>query len=94
VSTRVAVPRFFYKVLAAWVPDLVSDRPTALAQGPLTYHLETIGFIIPNAAPKGPYQDFAVTVDVVESRTGLDFFALLDDDIENQAEAVFDVKKW
>jgi endonuclease G len=86
-STRITIPRFFYKVLAAWVPD-EPDSPGG------SVHLETIGFIIPNDPPKGHYRDFAVTVDEVESRTGIDFFAALDDTLEDAAEAAFNTRYW
>jgi endonuclease G len=77
-SCRIVVPRYFYKVLAAYVDN----------------HLQTIGFIIDNASPTGDYRAYAVTVDEVEARTGLDFFAALPDDEEDAAEGVFDVTFW
>jgi endonuclease G len=77
-SCRIVVPRFFYKVLAAYVDG----------------HLQTIGFIIDNASPTGDYHAYAVTVDEVEARTGLDFFAVLPDDMEDPAEGAFDIALW
>lgn len=38
-----------------------------------------IGFILPNKGSKEPLKSFAVTVDVVEQRTELDFFSLVPD---------------
>ena len=35
-----------------------------------------------------------VTVDEVEQRTGLDFFAVLDDDVESVLEATSDYQAW
>jgi endonuclease G len=81
--TQVAVPAYFYKVLAALIPG---------EDGTVTLH--TIGFIIENENPLGIYQDFAVSVDQVEAHTGLDFFAAFPDDLETAAEQVFDISKW
>jgi endonuclease G len=86
-SCRIVVPRFFYKVLAAYVPDPAADGEPA-------YHLQTIGFIIDNASPSGDYHAYAVTVDEVEALTGLDFFAALTDDEEDVAESTFDITLW
>jgi endonuclease G len=79
---NIAVPEYFYKVFAAYTGD--SGAPA----------LHTIGFIIENGKVKGDYHAFAVSVDAVEARTGLDFFSAFDDDIEEAAESVFDTELW
>ena len=45
-----------------------------------------MAFIFPNEKCEGTLGDYAVTVDEVESRTGLDFFSLLEDKVENEVE--------
>lgn len=40
-------------------------------------------------------QDFAVTIDVIEARTGINFFPhLMDQNLETKIEAEVDVAKW
>ena len=57
--------------------------------------LKGIGYIMPNEATDKPIEDFAVSIDEVEKKTGFDFFAnLLDDTQENRLESKFDVKLW
>jgi endonuclease G len=69
---RVAAPTHTYKVLLV----VQAGRRTMFAA------------IIPNAAnPPQPLNYFAVTVDEVERRTGLDFFEFLDDAEENALES-------
>lgn len=56
---------------------------------------KAIGFIIPNDDIN--YKDisqFAVSIDEVESLTGLDFWPLLDDSYENVLESSFDINLW
>ncbi len=53
-----------------------------------------IGFIMPNTACEYPVLNYAVSIDSVESVTGLDFFYQLPDDKEQQLESVFDNNKW
>ena len=43
-----------------------------------------IGFILPNAGSSRDLQEFAVTVDQVESATGLEFFTSVDGDLRTQ----------
>ena len=53
-----------------------------------------IGFIMPNRKIEAPLETFAVSIDEVETRTGLDFFALLEDSQENHLEAALDKTAW
>ena len=48
---------------------------------------KAIGFIFPNEKCEGSLMNYSCTVDEVEEITGLDFFSLLPDDIENRIEA-------
>lgn len=79
-SQNVAVPEYYYKVVFA--PETDSGEPAM------------IGFILPNEKATAGYTDFAVPVDTVEQRTGLDFFALLDDRLENPLETACNPEIW
>ena len=70
-SNKVAVPEFFYKA--------------ALIQDGVEFKMEA--YIIPASAEKDNYKKYRVSVDQMEKRTGIDFFYLLDDALENKLEA-------
>jgi endonuclease G len=77
-QNKINVPKMYYKVLL----DYSETNPKA------------IGFLVPNAASNEPLENFAKTVDEVESLTGLDFFPDLPNNIENKLESSYDIKKW
>ena len=77
-ENKVAVPSYFYKVVLDY------SEPT----------LKAIGFILPHENSKNPLSYFAVTVDEVEERTGLDFFPLLPDNTEEKLESSLDTSLW
>lgn len=54
---------------------------------------KAIGFILSQDS-KGDLASFAVSVDAVESLSGIDFFPLLADPEENALESTFDVSLW
>lgn len=58
------------------------ERPSAIA------------FIIPNFRAEGTFLSYAVSVDVLEKETGLDFFHELPDKIESKIEARFNASDW
>lgn len=70
-KNNVAVPEAYYKV----VLDCHKGKECAIA------------FILPNQSSSNPLKSFVVTVDYVEEQTGLDFFPLLEDDVETKVEA-------
>lgn len=70
-ANRVAVPDAFYKVLLVGYPS-----------APKAY-----GFVFRNEAGSRPLSSYQLTVDEVEQITGIDFFPLLPDDVENRIEA-------
>ena len=82
-SNEVAVPEYFYKVLASSVIDEEGNPSIILA-----------AFIMPNRGCTGDIWDYLVTVDEVEKRTGIDFFSALDDDIEERIESSIDTAHW
>jgi len=47
-----------------------------------------------NRASKKPVTDFAVSVDTVEETTGIDFFYLLPDALEDRLESQNGIKLW
>lgn len=75
---EVSIPEYFWKVIA----DLDGDRPKA------------IGFVMRNAVNEYPPISYAVTVDSVETLTGLDLFHALDDATEARIEAMREPKDW
>ncbi|MDD5271736.1 MAG: DNA/RNA non-specific endonuclease [Methylovulum sp.] len=78
---KVEIPDAFFKIyITAAEPP---DKPLALA------------FLIPQTV-KGnePLAQFVTRIDAIEAQTGLDFFADLDDRIENAVEASMDGQPW
>ncbi len=75
---QVSVPRYYYKVIVDYIEP----------------EIKGIGFILPNEGSKKPIQSFMVTIDDVEVATGIDFFHLIPDKIEEQLENNVDMSKW
>lgn len=82
---KVLVPEHFFKVILS----------------PFGDHPKAIGFIMPNqnvlrrdGRGNAPIRDFAKNIDYVEKVTGIDFFAILPDDIENKIEAWYENDDW
>jgi endonuclease G len=75
---EVSVPNQFYKVLI----DINSGRPKMIA------------FLLPHEDSNQPLYTFVVSVDEIEDLTGIDFFAELEDGIENRLEASSSYKGW
>lgn len=74
----VSVPKTFYKI----VIDRTDD------------HYKAISFLIPNQPTSNSYYDYVVTIDEIEAQTGIDFFALIPDNIEQSLESGIDLKPW
>ena len=53
-----------------------------------------IGFILSNSGSSSQLRSFAVTVDEIERRTGINFFPQQEDGIENQIEGVLNLTTW
>lgn len=76
---KVVVPSAFFKVILA--PYAKTPR--------------AIGFIYPHRNKKGAkMHEFMMSVDEVERRTGIDFFASLPDDVERKVEAQNPAGRW
>jgi len=77
---HVAVPDEFYKIILDY------NEPK---------HPRMIGFIIPHKdLVDSDLRDFVVPVDSIEKRTGIDFFPILPDNIENKLEAETHPREW
>ncbi len=53
-----------------------------------------IGLILPNASSSKSLDQFVVTVDQIEEKTGIDFFPGLEDKLENQIEGSVNTAGW
>jgi endonuclease G len=51
-----------------------------------------IAFLMPNAINTNPLESYAVSIDQIESLTGIDFFHQLPDDLESKMESINDPK--
>ncbi|MDJ1498502.1 DNA/RNA non-specific endonuclease [Cytophagaceae bacterium DM2B3-1] len=75
---KVAIPEYYYKVIY----DIREPE------------VKAIGFMFRNEGTKKPLQSFAMSVDEVERRTGLDFFPQLPDELEKKLEGSFNASQW
>ena len=71
---EISVPRYFYKVI---LKVNSAENPTSAS---------AIGFWFCNKSYSGSYESFAVSVDEIESKLGMDFFPNLTNSLENAAE--------
>ncbi len=78
-TNKVLVPKQFYKVVLRWTGSNSA---------------EAIGFIFDNDTSSHPLTSYAVMVDSVEARTGINFFSKMPREVERRAEASFDCTKW
>ena len=77
-DSKVTVPKRFYKVILDYTDP----------------DIKAIGFVLPNEGSDQPLQSYAMSVRDVEEITGINFFYLLPDDIEEMLETTFDTSKW
>ena len=77
-SGRVKVPSAYYKVIMA----------------PCVRPMRVIAFIYPNGHSGGRLQQYAVSVDEVERRTGLDFFPTLPPEEQQRLESPVNLGAW
>lgn len=75
---QVSVPNQFYKILL----DTNSGKTKMIA------------FLMPHENSNLPLYKFVVSVDSIETLTGIDFFPELEDSLENELEASADYKNW
>ena len=77
-ANKVSVPKYYYKVILDYTEP----------------DIKGIGFIMPNKGINEPLQTYAVTIDSVESLTGIDFFPLLPNDQEKSIESSLCIDCW
>ena len=77
-SNKVVIPNFYYKVIL--------DYTTPEVKG--------IAFVLPNEKGVNQLTNYVVTIDHVESLTGIDFFPELPDDLEQLLESRKDISRW
>lgn len=77
-TDEVAVPKYFYKVILDYTDPSIKG----------------IGFIMPNCSQSGALQNFTVSIDSVESVTGIDFFCKLPDTEESKVEKTCLIDEW
>ena len=75
---KVSVPNSYYKVILKYSKGDVKG----------------IGFLLPNEGSQEPLQNFVVSIDSVESVTGLDFYPLLPNDQEKAIEGKVCLNCW
>ena len=56
--------------------------------------LKGIGFILFHEKSSSSLKSYAVSIDEVEKRTGIDFYHSLPDSLEEKIESAVDVEKW
>lgn len=77
-NENVTVPNYFYKIL------LDNNNGTT----------KVIAFLLPHEDSQKPLQHFVVSVDEIETLTGIDFFENLNDTLERKLEANTNYKAW
>ena len=77
-KNKVTVPKQFFKVILS----------------PFVKPVRAIGFLFDNEQATEPISSYTVSVDSIESLTGMDFFAPLPDELENSIEGKSNFKDW
>lgn len=75
---NVSVPNEFYKI----VVDVTDGNHKAMA------------FLIPNKPSDKSFYEYAVSIDEIEAKTGINFFPNLTDSIEDKMERTIDLTVW
>lgn len=77
-DNHLAVPNYYYKTL------LVRKNN----------NIEGVGFVLENKKSKIPLIEYVVTIDSVESLTGLDFYYILPNNLEDKIESEINLEYW
>lgn len=77
-DNKVAVPQYFYKVVLDYTIP----------------GIKSIAFLLKNEPSSQPLQEFVISIDSVESLTGIDFFSHLEDHLEHQLESPILPSEW
>ena len=82
-KNKVTVPKYFYKILLdLGEPGLDGSDIKAMA------------FLLPNEGSDASLSEFVISIDSLESRTGIDFFPALPDDLEAKLESSVSLNGW
>ena len=77
-ENKISVPRFYYKVV------LDAREP----------EIKMIGFVMKNEGSSKALHNFVVMVDSIETLTGLNFFPMLPDELEDELEGKVSTVEW
>ena len=75
---EITIPGYFYKTILRFE----EGKP------------KTIAFLLPHVGAVGELKDYIVSVNTVETMTGIDFYPALENKEENRAESQISPKKW
>ncbi len=77
-TNKVAIPAYYYKIILDY------KEP----------EIKGIGFVVPNESSKISLDKYAVTIDSIENLAGIDFFPVLEDNLEENIESRIELTKW
>ena len=77
-QNQVSVPQYFYKIVLDYTLP----------------GIKAIAFLMENEGSALPLNNFVVTIDSLESLTGIDFFPSLEDNLEAQLESTIFIEEW
>ena len=83
LNDKLLIPKYFYMAVLAYD----KSTNTYQAMGLWTYHEK-------KTDSNTNYGDYAITIDELERRTGIDFFCNLPDNIEEDVESKINLKYW
>ncbi len=89
-ANGVSIPQYYYKVVLAPLYEDENDAATPAD----AKNICAIAFIFPNKKCEGSFFDYAVSIDDVERRTGLDFFSQLDEEMQDKVERSVILENW
>lgn len=77
-ASQASVPRYYYKAVLDYTPP----------------ETKAIGFLLPNEKLPCPLNRYAVSIDSLESLTGIDFYPLLPGGQEEELESQVEIRRW
>lgn len=77
-DNKVSVPQYFYKIALDYTLPSI----------------KAIAFLMNNESSSLPLHNFVVTIDSLESLTGIDFFPNIEDHLEEQLESTIFIEEW
>ena len=77
-ANKVAIPEYYYKIILDY------KEP----------EIKGIGFVVPNESSEKSLDNYAVTIDSIETLVGIDFFPDLEDNLEENIESTIELNKW